>query len=338
MPAPTLRYATLRHTKTVIRVLAPIVSSVLLFVGLTLFVGNVLERLLAPGYGMRERMIWGAIGLGYLMGFPLAGFVVFFLFRAATDLIDLWIDSEVSAEKTADLMERQLVPGVNRMCQLLEKTNESLAGLAAGRADPAASSAQVRQQAIEAVREAVRREAWDQARQLLTAFAEKFPDAPEAKDLAAQLESSRGRKVQALRTQLDEAQQAGDAERTLTARDRLSAYLDGNDLEQLDRRVAGWLTRYIRDRLAAGRARDVLPLAERVVDTFGDTTEGSMVRAALPTLRRSSGLCPDCGQPYDVSLERCPACQAKRAARAQKPDVPAREGQNLARASGVAQA
>jgi hypothetical protein len=318
----TSRYPTLRRTKLAIRIVRPVISFTLLAFGLTLFASQVLPRLWAAGFGIGERVVWAAIGLGYLVGFPIAAFVIFFLLGAAADLIDLWIDNEVAAEKTADLVERQLVPGVLRMCQLLEKTNESLASEVAARPQPELVSkvVEVRQQALDAVREAIRREWWDQARRLAASFAEQFPAAPEAKDLSAQVDAAFTRKIQSLREQLDTAERAADAEVMLNTRDRLSGYLNGTELYQVDRRVAHWMAAHLREALAAGRARDVVHLAERVVDAFGDTTnEGAQVRVALPTLRRSAGLCPDCGQPYDVSLVRCPACDAKRSPRKRAP-------------------
>ncbi len=123
----TSSYATLRRTRTVLRIVSPLVAGGMALIGLVLFVG-VAPELANPGYAMSERMIRGVIGLGYLLGIPLAGAILGYLFRAFADLIDVWVDTEVAAEKTADLVERQLVPGVLRMCQLLEKTNESLAG------------------------------------------------------------------------------------------------------------------------------------------------------------------------------------------------------------------
>lgn len=316
-PESTSRYPTLRRTRTTLRVLAPIASTTALLIGISMFAG-VAPRMIYGAYGISERLILAAIGLGYLIGAPIAAFVLFFLLRAGADLVDLWIDNEVAAEKTADLVERQLVPGVLRVCQLLEKTNDSLANQSATKpqSEIVAKVVEARQQAIDAVREAVRREWWDQARRLAASFAEQFPAAPEAKDLAAQVEAAFTRKVQSLREQLDTAERASDSEVMLNTRDRLSGYLNGTELYQVDRRVAHWMAAHLREALAEGRAREVIHLAERVVDAFGDTTnEGAQVRAALPTLRRSAGLCPDCGQPYDVSLVRCPACDAKRTAK-----------------------
>jgi hypothetical protein len=267
-----------------------------------------------------ERLVWAAVGLGYLIGAPIVAFVLFFLLRAGADLIDLWVDSQVAAEKTADLVERQLVPGVLRIGQLIERTNESLAAVTATMKASSPSSANsaaadARQRAIESMRDAMRRDSWDQARKVASEFAERFPEAPDAKDLTAQVEAALARKVKSLRDQLDQMERAGDCEGLLNVRDRLSAYLDGTELYQVDRRVAHWTAKHLRDALVAGRAKEVIQLAERVVDAVGDTTqEGAQVRASLPTLRRSAGLCPECGQPSDTSLARCAACEAKRSA------------------------
>jgi hypothetical protein len=313
-PEPTLRYPTLRRTRTALRVLAPILSATALLTGISMFAG-VAPRLISVGYGPMERLIWAAIGLGYLIGAPIVAFALFFLLRAAADLIDLWVDGQVAAEKTADLVERQLVPGVLRMCQLLEKTNDSMAGLASPSVPSTATlpTSESRLKALDAVRDAVRRESWDQARHLASAFVAEFPDAPEAKDLTGQVAAASARKLQSLREQLDQAERANDCEGVLNLRDRLSAFVNGTELYQVDRRVAHWVARYLRESLAGGRAKEVIHLAERVVEAVGDTTqEGAQIRASLPTLRRSAGLCAECGQPSDVRLARCPACERKR--------------------------
>jgi hypothetical protein len=308
----------LRRTRTALRVVAPILSAVALMSGISMFAG-VAPRLISVGYGPMERLIWAAIGLGYLIGAPILAFVLFFLLRAAADLIDLWVDGQVAAEKTADLVERQLVPGVLRICQLLEKSNESTAGITAPPTHAVAITAppsdEPRQEAIDAVREAVRRESWDQARRLASTFAAEFRDAPEAKDLAGQVDAAFTRKLQSLRDQMDQAERANDCEGLLNLRDRLSGLLNGTELYQVDRRVAHWVARYLREALAAGKAKEVVHLAERVVDAVGDSTqEGAQIRGSLPTLRRSAGLCAECGQPSDVRLARCPICERKRAA------------------------
>jgi hypothetical protein len=276
---------------------------------------GVAPRLISVGYGPMERAIWAAIGLGYLIGAPIAAFVLFFLLRAAADLVDLWIDSQVAAEKTADLLQRQLVPGVIRIGQLIEKTNEALASAGSAKVPVTLNAApnEARSRAIESVREAMKQERWEHAKRLARAAAEQFPDSIDATELTAQVETTFTRRVQSLREMLQQAEQAGDCDSLLNLRDRLSAYLDGTELYQVDRRVAHRISQILREALAAGRAKEVVQLAERLVDAVGDSTqEGAQVRASLPTLRRSAGLCPECGQPSDPSRARCPACEAKR--------------------------
>ena len=51
---------------------------------------------------------------------------------------------------------------------------------------------------------------------------------------------------------------------------------------------------------------DIALLATRVAAAFDATPEGASLRAALPTLRRSVGLCARCGQPYTGIADACP--------------------------------
>jgi DNA-binding GntR family transcriptional regulator len=224
------------------------------------------------------------------------------------------VDGQVAAEKTADLVERQLVPGILRACQLLEQANETMAALGSApvrlAAAPTANEACIK--AIEAVRDAVRREAWDQARQLAVAVTNRFHDVPEAKAVPAYVESSVNKKLLVLREQLGQFEQSCDCEGMLNVRDRLSGILNGTELYQVDRRVAHWVAKYLRESLAAGKAGDVIHLAERATDVVGESTpEGAQIRATLATMRRSAGLCPECGQPSDTRLARCPECERK---------------------------
>ena len=74
-----------------------------------------------------------------------------------------------------------------------------------------------------------------------------------------------------------------------------------------DRELAGWFLSLIHRRLRTGTIQvDVVNLATRFSESFAATAEGASVRAALPTLRRSAGLCPRCGQPYLGVAEASP--------------------------------
>jgi hypothetical protein len=67
----------------------------------------------------------------------------------------------------------------------------------------------------------------------------------------------------------------------------------------------------IQKRMWTGTVRaDVAELAAKIADHFGHTREGASLRASLPTLRRSAGLCARCGRPYTGIDDACPACLA----------------------------
>jgi hypothetical protein len=54
----------------------------------------------------------------------------------------------------------------------------------------------------------------------------------------------------------------------------------------------------------------VAELATRVAERFPRTVVGASLRASLPTLRRSAGLCPRCSAPYKGIADACPKCLA----------------------------
>ena len=66
------------------------------------------------------------------------------------------------------------------------------------------------------------------------------------------------------------------------------------------------------DRQDPGRGRRSSPDASP--RSSPPRTQGASVRAALPTLRRSVGLCPRCAQPYTGVAEACPRCLRRRGA------------------------
>ena len=67
----------------------------------------------------------------------------------------------------------------------------------------------------------------------------------------------------------------------------------------------------VQRRLRTGTVRpDLVALAARVAESFGGSVEGASLRASLPTLRRSAGLCPKCAEPYAGVGDACPKCLA----------------------------
>src|SRR5437763_175633 len=76
--------------------------------------------------------------------------------------------------------------------------------------------------------------------------------------------------------------------------------LVADELRSLDRELARWCMGMIQKRLRTGTMGvDVATLAARVAESLDATTEGASLRAALPTLRRSAGLCARCARPYN---------------------------------------
>ncbi len=121
--------------------------------------------------------------------------------------------------------------------------------------------------------------------------------------------------IDGLRDRIEAAKQANDPEGAMASRDELARVLQGEPFKEVDRSLAKWLIALIHKRLRTGTIRpEVADLAAQVAGRFGGTTEGASLRAALPTLRRSAGLCPRCGEPYPGLADACPKCLAPEAA------------------------
>jgi hypothetical protein len=149
------------------------------------------------------------------------------------------------------------------------------------------------------------------ATRLVDRFRADHPEAPQGEILASELSSVLLSRVAEVRSRLDASRAAGDADRVMDLRDELGPLLSPDQRGDLDRETLTWVMLLIQKRLRAGTVRgDVAALAARVADRFGDTVEGASLRASLPTLRRSAGLCPRCARPYTGAGDACPACRA----------------------------
>lgn len=120
--------------------------------------------------------------------------------------------------------------------------------------------------------------------------------------------------VDELQARLHAAQEAGDVEGLLAYYDQLAPRLDAEARAPLDTRLLRWFLDRLMRRMRGGTvAADVATLAARIADRFPATREGAALRASLPTLRRSAGLCPECARPYQGDEDVCPECLARRA-------------------------
>ena len=83
--------------------------------------------------------------------------------------------------------------------------------------------------------------------------------------------------------------------------------LDHEARASLEADLSKWFLKLIHNRLRTGKIQaDVAILAGRIADVFCHTVEGASLRASLPTLRRSAGLCPRCAQTLYWTCERLP--------------------------------
>ena len=111
--------------------------------------------------------------------------------------------------------------------------------------------------------------------------------------------------------QLEAARKVNDPERVLELHQFLMPLLEAEAKTSLEAELSRWFLRLIHNRLRTGKIQtDVAILAGRIAETFSHTVEGASLRASLPTLRRSAGLCPRCAQPYTGVADACPACMS----------------------------
>ncbi len=161
-----------------------------------------------------------------------------------------------------------------------------------------------------AVRAAIGAGDWIGAADRLAAIDREFPDAPEAAGLRAAIDAGRAAAAADLRDRIEAARAANDPAAILELRGAITPLLDEGPRRDLDRQAAGWMLALISRRLRAGTTGpDVAELAGRAAEAFGALPEGASLRASLPTLRRSAGLCARCAKPYRGVADACPDCQ-----------------------------
>ncbi len=166
---------------------------------------------------------------------------------------------------------------------------------------------------------AVAERKWDRVEELVEELERLCRDRAVLERVRELVDAERAEHVRELTEQLEAAKQEANPQGVLDLRDRLVGLLETKERRKLDEMLAAWSLAYLREALHEGRTRELIDLIERMVETFGESTpEGLELKNALPILRRSAGRCPDCGKPYDISLERCPECERRRMARKKK--------------------
>ncbi len=214
-------------------------------------------------------------------------------------LIEVLARQAEASTRLVELIESRSLPLLERIAEALERAPASPSG-----GDGRARSLVELALAIDEGR-------WARAAEVIESLAVSHPGDPEASDLAGRLERSRQVAVDGLLGRIEAAKQANDPDGAIRSRDELAAILRGDSLRAVDVSLVRWLLLAIQRRLRTGTVRpDVVELASRVAEGFGGTTEGASLRASLPTLRRSAGLCPRCAEPYKGVEDACPKCLA----------------------------
>ncbi len=208
-----------------------------------------------------------------------------------------------SLTRLTRMIESRIVPALDRIAVALERretarpdTNQS------GSLDRRATG-------FAEIRLALTQRRWDDADALLENVLHEFPDDPEGNALQGELARSREQALDELRLRLDASRSVNDPIAVIALHEEMTVLLRGEARRELERDVVRWLIGALQRRMRSGTVRsDVVELATRVAERFGTTPEGASVRASLPTLRRSAGLCPRCGGPYAGIEEACPKC------------------------------
>ncbi len=158
---------------------------------------------------------------------------------------------------------------------------------------------------------ALRETRLDEAEAMLDRLEAEFPDEPARQDLREQLEAARRRQSEERIAQIDAARRVNDADRVLELYALAGPSLEFERRGEIERDLARWFLDLIHRRLRIGKIQpEVVGLAARAAEVFGATVEGASLRASLPVLRRSVGLCPRCARPYVGPEAACPHCLA----------------------------
>ena len=162
---------------------------------------------------------------------------------------------------------------------------------------------------IEQIERAIRAEEWDEAARLLAEFNEVEPEHADIERLGRKLGLAQQAAIDGHLEQLEASRHVNDTARVLEIYERIAPILDDSQRRPLEGDLARWFLELIHRRLRSGNIQaEIVNLSARVSEVFRGTSEGASLRAGLPTLRRSIGLCARCGEPYVGVESACPSC------------------------------
>lgn len=213
-------------------------------------------------------------------------------------------------DRLSELIEERMLPLLERIASTTASATVSTEGVGEKRVE-----------AIIAARESIARGDWARARVLVENLEVENPEI--AVRLTAELAEARRTSADRLRSRIDSAREADDAEQAVALRDELQAVLEDAPDRELDRSLAHWIMSRIQNRLLHPPIGVEVPRwAALAAERFADTKDGASLRKALPILRRSAGLCPRCAEPFPGEEDACPACLAKMPTLAVAPAIP----------------
>jgi hypothetical protein len=195
--------------------------------------------------------------------------------------------------RIADLLEARIAPALERLADS--------AGIAGGVSRDAGGLA--------AIRRALRAGELREADNLISDLESAGFDESDLHAIREEFARARDARVDELRSRLDASRHVNDHETALDLEEELSTWLDPATRRDVRTELLRWLMGLLMKRMRGGTVGvDVAVLAARIAGRFGDTAEGASLRASLPTLRRSAGLCARCGEPYAGIDDACPRC------------------------------
>jgi hypothetical protein len=266
-----------------------------------------------PGAGLAAMAPWVQAALGALGVLVALQEVVHLDPRAPAGPV-LAALAQLGGFLLAGWIARRLLVALGVLLDLLATAAERVAAVPlAAPPSPVAErpAAESRTMTVAEFRVALHQGQWAEAETLLETFTERHPGDSLAQALREELGKARGAAIAQHQARIDAAREANDPARVLEIREALAGLLEPQALGELNRTLARWFMALIQKRLRRGAISvDVAVLASRVATTFDTTPEGASLKAALPTLRRSVGLCARCGQPYTGIADACPACLA----------------------------
>jgi len=266
-------------------------------------VERLMDMMLIQVYGPNPiGWIGNFLSLGYVItAYSLAGMGTFALSRLLAAVITAYFEHLVlDAQNLSEQTDRGVV-AFERLVRALESWNGPVA--------PGRVAIDDRTRSLAEIERSIRASLWDQAATMLDDFAAEYPDDPALAELREELANARREVSREHFAQLEAAREVNDPDRVFEIYHALVPSLETEARIPLDRELAKWFLTLIHRRLRTGTIQtDVVHLASRFSEVFATTVEGASVRAALPTLRRSVGLCPRCSQPYAGTAEACPKC------------------------------